>query len=379
MTEDIKPLFSICIPLYNHEKYVGQTIQSVLDQDFEDFEIIVADNCSTDGSREVVKAFDDPRIRLIENRYNIGFAPNLQQVTRFARGRFINLLSSDDVMQPGALRTYAELINKHEADADRLVLSSQAWEIDGADNVFRYITKHPNDFAPHRVQTPTQTEIERQPYYEAFQGFDVFTKSMRNLNTVGIFCTVTYSRQLWEAVEGYNSLMLISPDMDFILKVLRLNPVYIYVNRPLYSYRKHLGGQNAQQRRSRVLKRHVDYYIYLMKFDEGWLEGTNVTPLDQRQVFLNRDCITLALTSLARGQWLYALRVMAFGIATYPGVAVQMPGTHVTMLLLMLGPVGILLTRLLYTNYKKGKQMKTLTELANNSALSQQSPSCLIE
>ena len=56
--------FSICIPNFNYAQYIGETIQSVLDQTYQNFEIIIADNASTDNSVEVVQSFDDNRIRL---------------------------------------------------------------------------------------------------------------------------------------------------------------------------------------------------------------------------------------------------------------------------------------------------------------------------
>ena len=61
------PSFSICIPNYNYAQYIGQTIESVLNQTYQNFEIIVVDNASTDNSVEVVKAFIDPRIKLYKN------------------------------------------------------------------------------------------------------------------------------------------------------------------------------------------------------------------------------------------------------------------------------------------------------------------------
>src|SRR3954468_2214109 len=142
------PFFSICIPCFNHAEYIGKTIRSVLEQDFDDFEIIVADNASTDNSLEIVRSFLDRRIRIIENKYNIGFAPNLQRVTETARGRFINVLSSDDLMNQGALRTYANVIAMHPERRSEIVLMSDAWEIDQSGRVTRFITKKGKDLAP---------------------------------------------------------------------------------------------------------------------------------------------------------------------------------------------------------------------------------------
>ncbi len=104
------PLFSICIPNYNYAHYIDQTIDSVLSQTFQDFEIIIADNASTDNSLEVIQSYDDPRIKLVLNQYNVGFAPNLDRATENTTGQYILLLSSDDIMKPGALTRYAEAI-----------------------------------------------------------------------------------------------------------------------------------------------------------------------------------------------------------------------------------------------------------------------------
>ena len=68
--------FSICIPNYNYDQYIGETIQSVLDQDYGNFEIIIADNQSTDRSWGVIQEFaaKDNRVRAFQNAANLGFA-----------------------------------------------------------------------------------------------------------------------------------------------------------------------------------------------------------------------------------------------------------------------------------------------------------------
>lgn len=121
-----RPTFSICIPNYNYGHFIGDTIKSVLAQTYPHYEIIVADNASTDNSVELVQSIRDERIRLIRNRYNIGFAPNWQRATMFACNDFINLLSADAQMKPNALEVYAEVLTKLGGDAQHAVLFSQA-------------------------------------------------------------------------------------------------------------------------------------------------------------------------------------------------------------------------------------------------------------
>ena len=125
------PTFSICVPNYNYGHLINETIESVLAQTYGKFELIIVDNASTDNSLEVIKQYKDPRIRVYRNQYNIGFAPNLQRVTQYAQNEFINLLSSDDLMMPDALQTYADIIMEMPENRERLVLFSQA---EGFDN-----------------------------------------------------------------------------------------------------------------------------------------------------------------------------------------------------------------------------------------------------
>jgi glycosyltransferase involved in cell wall biosynthesis len=113
MTWCIKlPKVSICIPSYNCDAYIGKAIQSVLDQTCQDFEIIVADDRSTDNSEEVIKSFKDPRIRFFRNEKNIGMVPNTNKASRLAKGEFVGILHPDDYyatkMIEAALEAFSE-------------------------------------------------------------------------------------------------------------------------------------------------------------------------------------------------------------------------------------------------------------------------------
>ena len=94
--------FSICIPNYNYGRYLGRTIQSVLDQQGADFELLVSDNASPDNSVDVVQSFADPSHRLQINACNVGFAGNLDKAAGMASNELMIMLSSDDLMRPGA-------------------------------------------------------------------------------------------------------------------------------------------------------------------------------------------------------------------------------------------------------------------------------------
>ena len=96
---------SICIPSYNCGAFVGKTIQSVLGQTYQDFEIIIVDDCSTDNSEEVVRSFKDPRIRFFKNEKNLGMVPNTNKALKLARGELIGILHPDDYYDPKMIET----------------------------------------------------------------------------------------------------------------------------------------------------------------------------------------------------------------------------------------------------------------------------------
>ena len=105
---------SVVIPAYNHAEFIGETIQSILDQSFTDFEILITDDGSNDGTPEVVRLFIDPRIDLEVFENNQGAGATLNSAIRRARGEFICMLSSDDYFLPGKLDKQVQFLRANE-------------------------------------------------------------------------------------------------------------------------------------------------------------------------------------------------------------------------------------------------------------------------
>src|SRR5690242_17185435 len=103
------PLFSIVIPTYNRAHLIGKTIQSALQQDFKDFEILVVDDGSKDNTGDVVKSFTDPRVQYFKKENAERGAARNYGVAR-AKGKYINFFDSDDLMYPNHLSVANELI-----------------------------------------------------------------------------------------------------------------------------------------------------------------------------------------------------------------------------------------------------------------------------
>jgi glycosyltransferase involved in cell wall biosynthesis len=91
-----QPLATVFIPCYNYGHYVAECVQSVLDQTLQDFEILVINDGSTDSSADVVRGFNDPRIRYIEHPNNLGLLATLTEGFSEARGRYVTRIDADD-------------------------------------------------------------------------------------------------------------------------------------------------------------------------------------------------------------------------------------------------------------------------------------------
>jgi glycosyltransferase involved in cell wall biosynthesis len=106
----MNPQVSIIIASYNHAPFVGETIQSVLDQSFQDFEIIVTDDASKDGTPDVVRRFADPRISMEVFLTNRGEAVATNAAIRRSKGEFVCILHSDDYFLPKKLAKQVEFL-----------------------------------------------------------------------------------------------------------------------------------------------------------------------------------------------------------------------------------------------------------------------------
>lgn len=97
-----KPLISVIIPAYNHERFVGPAIESVLNQSFTDWELVIVDDGSTDGTAAVIKGYDDPRIHY-HHQENQDAYNALNKGLSLAQGQWFSILNSDDVYEPERL------------------------------------------------------------------------------------------------------------------------------------------------------------------------------------------------------------------------------------------------------------------------------------
>ena len=130
-----QPKVSVLIPTYNYAHYLDETIQSVLDQSFQDFELVIVDNHSTDNTEELVKKYlADTRISYYKNPKNLGLVGNWNQCLLYAKGDYIKYLCADDKLHPEMLAKYVSVMEQYPnvslITCDKQLFDGQPWLVE---------------------------------------------------------------------------------------------------------------------------------------------------------------------------------------------------------------------------------------------------------
>jgi glycosyltransferase involved in cell wall biosynthesis len=213
---------SVCIPTYNGAEFVAAAIQSVLDQSFTDFELIVVDDCSTDETVNIVRSFADPRIQWHQNEERLGIPANWNRCLSFARGEYVCLFHQDDVMLPENLVRKVSVL-----DADQTVsfVHSRAELLLDA--------SAPIPLSTNWMEDATDDFIVDGVHY------------FRRLLFAGnLICapTVLLRRQILLNLGGFNEGLGFTPDYEMWLKMCVKSRV-AFLSHSLVRYRWH--GKNA--------------------------------------------------------------------------------------------------------------------------------------
>ena len=96
-------MISVILPTYNNEGTIFDSIKSILNQSYQDFELIIINDCSTDKTKQVIESFDDNRIIYLENNKNIGRSKSRNMAIKIAKGDFIAVMDGDDISVPNRL------------------------------------------------------------------------------------------------------------------------------------------------------------------------------------------------------------------------------------------------------------------------------------
>jgi glycosyltransferase involved in cell wall biosynthesis len=111
------PFVTVLMPIYNGSEFLGEAIESILNQTYSDFEFLIIDDGSTDQSIDLIKTYDDPRIRLIMNKKNIGQSATLNKGLDLARGEYIARMDQDDISIPERIKKQLKFM-ENNSDVD---------------------------------------------------------------------------------------------------------------------------------------------------------------------------------------------------------------------------------------------------------------------
>ncbi len=106
---------SVCIPTFNYGRFISNAIDSVILQTFQDFELIVVDNCSTDNTKEIVERYVtfDRRIKFFSNNANFGMVENWNRCLHYATGEYVKILCADDLLAPICLEKSVSVLDNY--------------------------------------------------------------------------------------------------------------------------------------------------------------------------------------------------------------------------------------------------------------------------
>ena len=108
------PKVSLGLPVYNGEKFIAATLNSIVNQTYTNFDLIISDNCSTDATKEICMSFSekDSRITFVENEKNLGAAGNFNKVFKISKGKYFKWATHDDVLKPEFLERCVTILEE---------------------------------------------------------------------------------------------------------------------------------------------------------------------------------------------------------------------------------------------------------------------------
>ena len=218
MTGSLKPKVSVCIPVFNGSKDIADSIQSVLSQTYENFHLIVCDNCSTDNTEEIVRNFGDPRITYVRNPKNLGLVGNANRCLDLADCEYVYIFHHDDIMLPDNLELKVRIMDENPKVG--LVYSDVL-----------FIDQDGKPLSLNKFDA-------KKDFIE--DGVKVFQRYILNMPVGALFFigTVLTRRECYLKLGGFNPLLPNVNDSDMWMRILLYYDVAC-IGKPLVKYRLH--------------------------------------------------------------------------------------------------------------------------------------------
>ena len=276
------PVISVLMAIYNGERFAKEAIESILDQTFTDFELILIDDCSTDNTLQIMKQYDDPRIVIIENERNLGLAKSLNRGLDVARGKYIARMDADDISIPDRFSKQIDFLEKH-------------FDIDVCGSWIKSIDINGNSIIFGESKFPLSSNM-----INCYLLFD---------NPIA-HPTVMFRKRIFQKIDKFNPEFIVAQDYDLWTRTIEHFKIS---NIPefLLNYRRH-GGSISYNREKffheeyKIRKRAIENLLaHSLSSDEGVALSNLINPRSKMQlneIFLIDDLFlkifkTLILTN----------------------------------------------------------------------------------
>lgn len=224
------PKLTVCIPTYNYAHFLPEAIESVLNQSFADFELVIVDDCSTDDTAAIIRdyAARDGRIRFSINQRNLGMVENWNLCLRHAGGEYIKFVFGDDLLtSPDALKKMVALM---DSDSSVSLVASARKLIDPSSRVIK-----------------TESRFRKTMI---MPGVDVIRRCLlEQKNLIGEPTVVMFRKK--NAVRGFKENYRQLVDMEMWFYLLEQGR-FAYINEPVCAFRRHPAQQTELNSRSTV-------------------------------------------------------------------------------------------------------------------------------
>ncbi|MFN6460353.1 MAG: glycosyltransferase [Nostoc sp. DedVER02] len=252
----MKPLVSVIIPCYNAERFLTETIESVFSQTFTDYEIILVDDGSTDGTAEVIKSFGS-KVRA-EFGSNRGASAARNHGTALAKGKFIQYLDADDLLRNNALERRVNALEVSNAD-----VAYSDWQ--------RLEENEAGEFSLGNVIARQIEDVHADSEIALFTDFWSPPAAL------------LYHRRIVEAIGAWNESLPIIQDARFLLDAALMGGKFVYVPGVQADYRVHKANSLSRRNPTKFV---LDCFNNACQVEEFWKVNGGITP--ERQVSLEK-------------------------------------------------------------------------------------------
>ena len=211
-----EPRISVVLPTYNGERYLAEAIDSVLNQTVQDLELVIGDDASSDGTRELLESYAkrDPRISVVFNEKNLGYVRNQVATFKRCRGEYIKTYAQDDALEPNCCEVMLKAFEDHPTVS--LVCVSR-----------KHIDEEGNEIGVNHKN-------EQAGLFPGLEMIKLYLKEF--YNRTGNTSQFMFRRK--DADKGFNPAYNHGEDVEFALRILEKGD-FFYITDPLLRYRIH--------------------------------------------------------------------------------------------------------------------------------------------